>query len=311
MSGEAGAMREAYQSRAVAPAARSWIQPFYWSVRRELWENRSIYLAPLAVAAAFLIGFVINMFGVRHHLHNMWPFGADEQHNLLTTRYEIAAALIMVTAFVVGVFYSLDALYGERRDRSILFWKSLPISDLTAVISKFLIPIFVLPLVSLVIAIATQFVMLLLSTIILAGSGVNIAALWREASFFRVSLTFLYHLFTVHGLWYAPMYGWLIMISAWARRAPFIWAFLPPFVIGGVEKVAFNTSHFFDFLLYRLSGPPTHMSMGANAHSDLATDVSTLIPHHFFAEPGLWIGLLIAAIFLAIAVRLRRYHGPI
>ena len=107
----------------------------------------------------------------------------------------------------------------ERRDRSILFWKSLPVSDLTAVLSKLAIPVVVLPLLSFAISLATQFIMLVLSSVILLGSGVDIAALWAEVSFFHVSLVLLYHLLTVHGLWYAPIFGWLLMVSAWARRA--------------------------------------------------------------------------------------------
>jgi ABC-2 type transport system permease protein len=213
----------------------------------------------------------------------------------------------MGTALIVGVFYSLDCLYGERRDRSILFWKSLPVSDLTAVLSKFTIPIVIVPLISFVITIATQWLMLLFSSVILLGSGVNIASLWKEASFVHVSLVLFYHLLTVHGLWYAPLYGWLFLVSAWAPRAPFLWAALPPFVIYGVEKIAFNTSHFLELLQYRLAGPQNAMS----PHNGQDDFMASLIPTHFFSEPGLWIGLLITAIFLAGAVRLRRYQGPI
>jgi len=278
----------------------------YWSIRRELWENRSVYIAPLAAAAVFLIGFVINMVIMRRSIASS-PLGPAQQHDLLATRYEISASLIMGTAFIVGIFYSLDALYGERRDRSILFWKSLPVSDLTTVLSKLTIPFVILPLLSFAITLATQFIMLVMSSVVLAGSGVNIAALWTEASFFRVSLVLLYHLLTVHGLYYAPIYGWLLMVSAWAPRAPFIWAFLPPFVICGVEKIAFNTSYFLALLEERLTGPG-----GSMAGHDHATDFAgTLIPHHFFSTPGLWIGLALAAVFLFVAVRLRRYRGPI
>ena len=288
------------------PAAVSAARAMYWSIRRELWENRSIYIAPLAAAAVFLFGFAINMVNMRRR------FGASlldpaQQHDLLATRYELSAALIMGTALIVGVFYSLDALYGERRDRSILFWKSLPVSDLTAVLSKLTIPLVILPLLSFAISLATQFIMLLLSSVILLGSGVNIAALWTEASFFHVSLVLLYHLLTVHGLWYAPLYGWLLLVSAWAPRAPFIWAVLPPFVICGVEKVAFNTSHFLALLQERLVGSGD--TMGPNgAPKDF---MATLIPDHFFDTPGLWIGLALAVVFLFAAVRLRRYRGPI
>ncbi len=307
MNTQSTAMHESpLDSQGIAPAVISATRLMYWSVRRELWENRSIYIAPLAAAAVFLFGFVINMATMRHHL-GAWLLDPAQQHDLLTTRYEISASLIMGTALIVGIFYTLDALYGERRDRSILFWKSLPVSDLTTVLSKLTIPLVILPLVSFAITLATQFIMLLLSSVILLGSGVNIAALWTGVSFFKVSLVLLYHLLTVHGLWYAPLYGWLLLVSARAPRAPFIWAFLPPFVICGVEKIAFNTSYFLALLQYRLLGPGDAMA----PHHQPDDFMATLIPEHFFSNPGLWIGLAIAAAFLAAAVRLRRYQGPI
>jgi ABC-2 type transport system permease protein len=306
MNTQPNAMNESsIQSQGTEPAAVSALRVMYWSIRREIWENRAIYLAPLAAAAVFLFGFAINLAIMRHRIGAPLLSPAQQQ-DLLMARYEFSASLIMGTAFIVGIFYSLDALYGERRDRSILFWKSLPVSDLTTVLSKLTIPIVGLPLLSFAITIATQFIMLVMSSVILLGSGVNITALWTEVSFLHFSLVLLYHVLTVHGLYYAPIYGWLLMVSAWAPRAPFIWAFLPPFVICGVEKIAFNTTHFFTLLGDRLTGPGATM-----ADNDHTKNFSTLIPHHFFSEPGLWIGLAIAALFLAVAVRLRRYRGPI
>ncbi|MCU1311267.1 MAG: transporter permease [Candidatus Angelobacter sp.] len=311
MNSQSNAVPESsFQSQGIAPTAVSPGQTLYWSIRRELWENRSIYIAPAAVAALFLFGFVINMLALRHRIGES-SVDAAQQHHLLASQYELAAALIMGTALIVGIFYSLDALYGERRDRSILFWKSLPVSDLTTVLSKLAIPIIILPLLSFAITVATQFIMLLLSSGILAGSGVNIAALWREASFFQVSFVLLYHLLTVHGLWYVPLYGWLLLVSAWAPRAPFIWAVLPPFAICGLEKIAFNTSYCLTMLQHRLTGPEapaaTAIATGWAPHDFTAS----LIPAHFFSTPGPWIGLVVGAAFLFAAVRLRRYQGPI
>src|SRR6195256_4056482 len=307
MSTQSNAMPE-FDSQRIAPAAMSATRPLYWSVRRELWENRSIYIAPLVAAIVFLLGFFISMLSLRHRMHGAWPLDSAQGRDVFATRYELAAALIMGTALIVGIFYSLDALYGEHRDRSILFWKSLPVSDLTAVLSKLTIPLVILPLLSFAISLATQFIMLLLSSVILLGSGVSIAALWTQVSFFHVSFVLLYHLLTVHGLWYAPLYGWLLLVSAWAPRAPFIWAVLPPFVICGVEKIAFNTSYFLALLQERLVGQGDAMA-SLSAPNDF---MATLIPElHFFSTPGLWIGLALAAAFLAAAVRLRRYQGPI
>ncbi len=113
-------------SQGIAPALISAARPFYWSLRRELWENRLIYIVPLAAAALFLVGFLINMIALRYRVHGIWPPNPAHQGDvLITIPFEISAALIMGTALIVGIFYSLDALYGERRDRSILFWKSL------------------------------------------------------------------------------------------------------------------------------------------------------------------------------------------
>ena len=294
-------------SQTRAPRKISFTQSFYWSVRREFWENRLVYLAPLAAAVIFLVSFVINTMVLRHRMAGIWLVHESRQQSPLDLPYGLCAALIMGIALIVGIFYSLDALYGERRDRSILFWKSMPVSDLTTVLSKLSIPLVIIPVLSYVITLVTQFVMLVLASAVLLGSGANIALMWTHESFFRVSLDLFYHMLTVHGLWYAPLYGWLMLASAAAPRAPFVWAVMPPFVIWGVEKMTFNTTHFLSFLKERLMGPPTpEMEMPKNADF-----MSTLIPHHFFDQPGLWGGLAVAVVFIAIAVRVRRYRGPI
>jgi ABC-2 type transport system permease protein len=296
-------------SQESVPTTIPFSRSFYWSVRREFWENRLIYIAPLGAAAIFLVSFVINTILLRFRMHGVWPVDAARQHDALTLPlalpHELSAALIMGIAMVVGIFYSLDALYGERRDRSILFWKSMPVSDLTTVLSKMAIPLVIIPVLSYAIVLVTHFIMLLMASTLLVGSGANIAALWTQESFFRFSLDLFYHMLTVHGLWYAPLYGWLLLVSAAAPRAPFVWAVLPPFVIWAVEKMAFNTTYFLSLLQVRLTGPQDpEMPQNANL-------MSSLIPHHFFDQPGLWAGLAVAAVFLAIAVRLRRYRGPI
>ena len=294
-----------FQSQGITPAAVSPIQTMYWSIRRELWENRSIYIAPLIAAAVLLLGYFVSMVSLRRRMHGAWTLGSAMEH------YELAGAVIMGTAFIVGIFYSLDALYGERRDRSILFWKSLPVSDLITVLSKLALPFVVLPILSLVITVAAQFIMLVLTSAMLLGSGVNTATLWTGPSFVHVSLVLLYHIITVHGLWYAPFYGWLLLVSAWAPRAPFLWAVLPPFVICGLEKVAFGTSYCLGLLQNRLTGPQASASAASGGGHTGMEFMATLVPQHFFSEPGLWIGLAVAAAFVAGAVQMRRYKGPI
>jgi ABC-2 type transport system permease protein len=285
-------------SQGITPAGIPATGPMYWSVRRELWESRSIYIAPLAVAGLILFGFLISILRL--------PI---QQRVFLEQPYNFAALLIMATTFLVAVFYCLDALHGERRDRSILFWKSLPVSDLTTVLSKAIIPIVVLPLVTFAITVVTQWIMLLVSSAVLAGHGMSIAPLWNHFSLFPMSLMLLYHLVAIHGLWYAPIYCWLLLVSGWARRVAFLWAMLPLLAIAVVEKIAFNTSHFGAMLAYRLSGGREGAAFKAGGMS--MDPLAHINPGQFLMSPGLWIGLAIAAGFLVAAVRLRRYRGPI
>jgi ABC-2 type transport system permease protein len=291
-------------SQAVTPAAMTQTRPLYWSIRRELWENRSIYIAPLAVAGVLLFAFLIATIG-----RAVATTDPVRKAAVLAESNSFAAVVIMATTFIVGVFYCLDALHGERRDRSILFWKSLPVSDLTTVLSKASIPIVVLPLLTFAITIAMQVIMLLLSTAIALGSGLSVATLWAQSSFFQMSLMLLYHLVTVHALWHAPIYAWLLLVSGWARRAVFLWAVLPVIAIQIVEKIAFNTSYIAAILADRLAGPEAfHFTAPGSVPSH---PLMTVDPGKFLSAPGLWIGLAIAAAFLAAAVRLRRYQGPI
>src|SRR5216683_7499977 len=303
MNTQSNVMPESFDSQRIAPAAISAPRPLYWSVRRELWENRYIYIAPLAVAVVMLFGFLIATLG--------YAMSVDPARRaaVLAEPTDFAALLIMGVAFVVGMFYCLDALHGERRDRSILFWKSLPVSDLTTVLSKATIPLVVVPLLSFGLTVATQWIMLLLSTAVLLGSGQSVAPLWTHMPLLQMSLMLLYHLLAVHVLWYAPIYGWLLLVSAWARRAAFLWAGLPLLAIGVVEKIAFNTSHFAAMLESRLSGGAAGASTASG--SVLMPPMTQLTAGQFLISPGLWIGLGVAAAFLAAAVRLRRYQGPI
>ena len=123
-------------------------QPFYWSVRRELWENRSIYVAPILVAIVVLFGFLVSTIGLPERRREVLLLDPAKARAAIEAPYDMAAIMLILTAFIVGVFYCLDALYGERRDRSILFWKSLPVSDRTTLLSKATIPLVVLPLVT-------------------------------------------------------------------------------------------------------------------------------------------------------------------
>ena len=274
----------------------------YWSVKREVWESRSIYIAPLAVAAVILLGFFVSAIRLPAKVREASGMTPLQLGDMFAQPYDIAALALMAVTLVVAAFYCLDALHGERRDRSILFWKSLPVSDLMTVLSKATIPLLLLPLITFLITVALHVSMLLLSAAILLVSGQSLAIL----SHLRLGIRWielLYHLLIGHGLYYAPFYGWFLLVSAWARRGTFLWAVLPPLAIGVLEKILFNTSHFGELIGDRFGiGGSNSKASGMFA---MIADSSGL------SSPGLWIGLLLTAIFLFAAVQLRRRQGPV
>ncbi len=306
-----------------APTARiSEARRLYWSIRRELWENRSLYVAPLVVAALILLGFTyatlhipvdtvlftttVNNNGmVSHESHGFDPIRV----------YTLAADLIMATTFLVGIFYCLDALYTERRDRSILFWKSLPISDLTTVLSKAAIPLVLLPLLTWALTVVIQTLMLVISLTVFHARGLDTTALRTQLPLAQNALMLLYHLLAIYVLWYAPIWCWLLLVSAWARRSPLLWATLPPVALAVLEVITLHSTRVFAFLNYRIHGPTgidfhvVRVSQGVGVMS--MSSKMQLTPAQFLGIPGLWAGLALAAFFLAAADQLRRYRSPI
>lgn len=306
---------QSFDGQGSASTALSTTRPFYWSVRRELWENRSIYIAPLIATAVYLLGFLISLIWVPHSMRALAAaHDSTPQIVILAMPYAHAGMLITVIAFIVGIFYSLDALYGERRDRTILLWKSLPVSDRTTVLSKAVVPFVVLPIIVFVLTVALQIVMRLLSMAGALLSGRSVAAIWTQLPLFEMQLVLLYSL-VVLALWHAPIYAWLILVSGYARRAPFLWAVLPPIAIGVFEKIALDTSHFGLLMHDRVFGF-TEAAFDLKDKNGVPIDphfipLAQLAPGRFFSNPGLWLGLIVAALLLAAAMRLRRYQGPI
>jgi len=306
MNTQSNATAPTLGTQSAAPADIPALQQFYSLIQRETWESRYLYIAPLAAAGLFLLGFVISMVYFPGRLRS--ALGSAELHDVINQPFDLVAVMIMAFTFFVAMFYCLDALYGERRDRSILFWKSLPVSDTATVISKASIPIVVVPLFAFALTVATQLVMLVLSSVVIQGSGLTAGMLWSQLSLFHAWHTLFVHLVTGHGLWYAPIYAYLLLVSAWARRAPFLWATLPLVAVGGAEKIAFNTQYLVTILEGRIVGGPSVDGAAAGMNMDAMTPFTLT---QLVSSPGLWIGLLVATAFLAGAIRLRRQRGPI
>ncbi|MGH7009679.1 MAG: hypothetical protein ACREEX_02475 [Caulobacteraceae bacterium] len=285
--------------------------PFSWSVRREIWEHASLYLAPVIVGAVVLLASLSG--AIKFGRFAMGHIQADIQFNGLAPAWAAAAPIafvqfvILVTTLIVAAFYCLGALYNERRDRSILFWKSLPVSDFTAVAAKAVVPLLVLPIIALVVAFAAEAVCLLIDVVLLPILGVNPALLFQgplgDLAVYDVCQVVL------TTLWWAPVWAWLIAVSAWAKRAPFLWAVGVPLALAVFELIAVGRDDVWRIIGNRLNlampTQPTGVVAMFGHHVGHPTDIAA-----FFERPGLWIGLAVAAALFAAAVRLRKGQGP-
>jgi len=290
--------------------------PFTWSVRREIWEHRAVWIAPLAAAGLILFSFLIRMFKLPYLLDQANHLAPMPRAAAIGAPFAIAAFTIMVTATVVSFFFCLGALNNERRDRSVLFWKSLPVSDTTTVLAKAFVPLVVVPLIAIGTIIVTQLVMLLLGTIVLTANNISPAVIWTGWPLPQFELTMLYVLVT-GVIWYAPIYAWVLMISSWARRVAFLWAVLPWLGLFIVEKIAFGTDYVGSFIDYRINGSIKEGLNLPNGNHNININTMPVIdpshyvsPAHFLMSPGLWLGLLAAAVFISAAIWFRRVGDP-
>lgn len=285
-------------------------RPFYWSVRRELWENRAIHLAPLIAAGVVLLGVTI---GDVHPLAIEAGGRTAGAHMSLVMAgralYGFAAFIIYVTAAIVGIFYCLGALHGERRDRSILFWKSLPVSDTTTVLAKATVPLVILPLVAFVVISATQCLVLANAALASAVHGDGALDIQAHVPVLRLMGIQVYQLAVIIP-WYAPLWAWLLVVSAWAKRMTFLWGVGPPLAACVIERLVFGTSRLWSILAGRLAAPDTQAF--DYRPRGLAIDLfPAMNPLKYLSTPDLWVGLAVAVAFLAAAVWLRRRQEPI
>ena len=234
----------------------SLLRCFVWSLRKELWEHRSIYWVPLVVAAFVVVGLLVAAFYVPASLRGQRVWGDLTTRAPIHLPYSVSSMILMATMILVGGFYCVETLYAERRDRSIVFWKSLPVSDAVAVVAKFFVPMVVLPALTFLIALCAHMFMLGASATTISMSameGVSVSQLWAQLPLTEMLVALLYFIVATT-LWYAPVFAWLMFISVWAKRGAFVWAVVPPIAVIALERIAFKASFFSDLITSRLNG---------------------------------------------------------
>jgi ABC-2 type transport system permease protein len=232
----------------------------------------------------------------------------EKREGMLAILYAAVAALMFFVVGIIGFFYALDSLYADRRDRSILFWKSLPLSDTETVLSKFFVAAVAIPAVAALASIAGQLIMAAGGSLKLAFTGGQAGLMWMPHVLGGSALGAV-ALAIICALWYAPIVGYLLLASAWAPKSPFLWAMLPPVAVALLEKIAFGTSHVISLLKYRTLAPLEALFNAENVKDeavrsmDIVGNVVALL-----SSPGMALGLVAAAALLVAAIWVRRYQ---
>ena len=282
-------------------------------IQREFWEHRGLWMAPLAIAAVMLLAAAI--FG-----HANVSFGNDGGH--FNASYPPPVAQLVALGWAVPFYlaaaiqasaYLIDCLYAERRDRSILFWRSMPVTDARTVLVKLLVGLVLLPLGAFALAavsgVAGSAILELRNHDVIIN-GQSVLALWNTADWLKMQLIMLYGLIAAM-LWYAPFAAYLMLMSVWARRSPYAWALLPPVLLVVFEKMMFGT-HYIGSIVNGGVGEFLHLAYGLDAlHAAGGLGgygLELLTPAQLLASQRLWWGLAAAAGMVALAIRLRRYR---
>jgi ABC-2 type transport system permease protein len=278
-------------------------------VHREFWEHRALWMAPLSVAALLLIVAIIGKVSFDSSLAAL----PEQRRALFGVGMAYASVLQFIVLGIIMWMYAGDCLYSERKDRSILFWKSMPVSDAMTVLSKLLVVMVIVPLGVYLVSAATTLLM----------SGIYLVRAWQDhtGDLFWDSGTWLRTQWislaaVVAGvLWYAPITAFLMLVSAWARRSVQLWVFLPPVILIMMERMALGTSHVLDILLYRLGtvfahgGPPDpDIGNAAGQHPTLNLLMVNVDPLPVFANVDLWLGVVLAALLIVATIRIRQYR---
>ncbi len=275
--------------------------------RRELWEHRSLWIAPLALEALLALAL---LFG---RINLDWPFPVDARAIeyrvaiFSLAQWALAQPVYLVSVLVVG-FYLLDCLYAERKDRSILFWKSLPLSDGLTVGSKLLVATVVVPLGTFLLASAGDLVFAAILAARVPGSTA-----WSSYEWLRTEWA-LFLECVLGVLWYAPFAGAFLLFSAWIPRNPIVWATLAGVVPPIVERVALGTHYIWSFEAYRTNGIWHRLVRGPDVFASMkhvpsvGVVLDNLDLRGAFADVDLWLGVLAALALSYAAARIRRYR---
>jgi ABC-2 type transport system permease protein len=305
-------------------------------IRRELWEHKSLWIAPLVWVGLITVFFtwgiiqgpdhdarvIMDMQSMdqmneheRREMQKAIDLPQERKESIFAVSFLAIFGMISVFMTIVVFFYLIDCLYTERKDRSILFWKSLPLSDAEVVLSKLAVAIVVVPIGVILLTAAMQFLLYIIVWLRVHDTVIgDVMPDWSFVAWLRSQVVALG--VTLGGvLWYAPIAAYLLLLSAWAKNKVFLWAVLPPIALPVLEKVFLGTSHIGQFIARRFAGYIEEMRLDPNAfepNNERLPAVSDVYDafhlSNVFQTPEMWLGVAAAGALIFVAIRIRRYR---
>lgn len=295
-------------------------------IKRELWEHRAIFVTPIAIASIVTLGTLAALMfaGEFEKELNLAIFGAQnvagefERRAALTAFFGGTSWLFLLGLGVLTVFYTLDSLYAERKDKSILFWRSLPVTDAETVIAKLVTAMLVIPAIAIAGIIVTHLVNLVITSIWVASKGGDAGLLiWGSVPFFDNWMATVLVIYAT-AIWMSPFLGWFLFVSAWTKRAPFMIAFLPLVLVPLIEGIFLRSAHFAEAVWGRAAIIPL-FDVGVDIEAffeeesiRFSEEMISLMAHidlgRFFSSIDTWIGIVVCGLLTTAAIYVRRYR---
>ena len=296
-------------------------------MKREFWEHRSIWVTPVAIASVVTLGTLTALMFAGEFARELDVaiFGAQniagdmERRAVLTGFFVGSSWLFLLGLSVLTIFYALDSLYAERKDKSILFWRSLPVTDAETVVSKLMTALVLIPAVAIIAIIATHLINLVVTSIWVSMKGGDAGVLiWGSVPLLDNWMATAITIYSM-AIWMSPFLGWFLFVSAYTKRAPLLMAFLPLVLVPMIEGIFFRSAHFAEAVWGRSAKIPLftidEMDIERffdDGHPRISEEMVSLLNHidlgKFLTDIDTWLGVIVCGLLTTAAIYVRRYR---
>ncbi|MDN5864143.1 MAG: hypothetical protein L0I62_02850 [Gammaproteobacteria bacterium] len=291
-------------------------------LRREYWEHRGRYFwLPVVIFGLFMLASLIIGIAVGGGFTDVHPTGVADGGGVAILGFGIGFVFYILFA-ISSIAYLLSCLGDDRVDKSVLFWRSLPVSDTSTVLSKVGAVALLGPAIIWIATIVTHLLVLFAIACLASARGATGFTVFASPLALFGTWALFGWAMLLTALWWLPYIGWLLAISSIFKKRAWLWGVLAPIIVGFAEVILSSiftsntTSHFFAFITKHLIVAPLYYwgnpSIGsayltAGVHQSFFTQAGAIT--HFLTEPSMWIGAGIGIGLIIFAIAARRHSA--